>query len=173
MHPYRSTFLAALVCLVGAASVLAQANPRGTATVTLDQATVSVEYGRPSLKGRAVNDLLGKLKPGAFWRLGSDRATTLSTDKDLRFGEAAVPAGQYSLWAQRTESGWNLVFNKQHGQWGTQHDPGQDVASAALKEEKAASSEDMVTLSLSRIASGGQLTIQWGELKLSANFAVK
>jgi hypothetical protein len=55
-----------------AASALAQRNPRGTATLTLKGKAVSVEYGRPSLKGRTVDQMLSQLKAGDVWRLGAD-----------------------------------------------------------------------------------------------------
>jgi hypothetical protein len=135
---------------------------------------VSVEYGRPSLKGRSVSDMLDQLKPGDFWRLGADKSTTFSTATDLQFGDVTVPAGQYSLWAARAaDNSWKLVFNKQHGQWGTQHDASQDLASVPLKEAKGPGSEEMVTISLSKRGAGGTITIQWGDMKLSADFKAK
>ncbi len=81
-----------------AAMALAQGNPRGTSTITLKGKTVSVEYGRPSLKGRSTDDLLGKLPSGGFWRLGADTSTTFKSGTDLDFSNSVVPAGEYSLW---------------------------------------------------------------------------
>lgn len=168
--------LAALGLAVFAAlggSALAQRNPRGTAKLTLKGKAVSIEYGRPALKGRSETEMLDKLKPGDFWRLGADKSTTFSTGIDLAFGDVTVPAGDYSLWAQREAEGWKLVFNKQHGQWGTQHDAAQDFASVPVKESKAPKAEEMVTISLGKEGSGGVLTVQWGHMKLSTNFAAK
>ena len=46
-----------IVLMVGcfAAAALAQAGPRGTSTLSLKGKTVSVEYGRPSLRGRSTD----------------------------------------------------------------------------------------------------------------------
>jgi len=150
-----------------------QGASRGTAKLMLKGGAVSVEYGRPALKGRTESALLDQLKPGDFWRLGSNKSTTFSTETDLAFGDATVPKGDYSLWAQRQTEGWKLVFNKQNGQWGTQHDAAQDLASAAVKESKAADSAETVTISLANEGKGGVLTIQWGHLKLSSSFVAK
>jgi len=163
--------LAIFAALAGSAR--AQRNPRGITRLSLKGSTLSVEYGRPALKGRSETDMLGKLKPGDFWRLGADKSTTLSAAGDLTFGDASVPRGEYSLWVQRTADGWKLVFNKQHGQWGTDHDPAQDFASAPLKESKAAKPAEMVTITLAKGGAGGVLTIEWGHLSLSTNFAAK
>jgi Protein of unknown function (DUF2911) len=100
-----------------AVSAFAQKNPRGSSEIMLNGKKVSVEYGRPSLKGRTTDELLGKLKAGSFWRMGADTSTTFKTDVELAFGSSTVPAGEYSLWMQRQEdNSWKLVFNKQHGQ---------------------------------------------------------
>lgn len=153
---------------------LAQRNPRGAAKLSLKGQEVSVEYGRPSLKGRTAQQMLDQLKPGDVWRLGADKSTTFATATDLVFGNVTIPKGEYSLWARR-EAGdtWKLVFNKQHGQWGTQHDAAQDLAAAPLKQTKPPQPEEMVTINLAGEGAGGVLTIQWGDMKLAANFTPK
>jgi hypothetical protein len=165
----------AMACVVaGAQSGLAQGNPRGKAEIIfVGGKGVSVEYGRPSLKGRTVTDLLSQLNVGDFWRLGADKSTTFSTKADLQFGEVTVPSGEYSLWAEReADNSWKLVFNKQHGQWGTQHDASQDLVSVPLKETKASNPAEMVTISLTKRGAGGVIAIQWGEMKLITDFKV-
>lgn len=174
MQRVVTTFTIFGALLVSATMSLAQGNPRGTAKLMLQGKAISVEYGRPSLKGRTAQQLVGQVPAGEVWRLGADQATTFSTAADLIFGDVAVPKGEYSLWARKEADGtWKLVFNKQHGQWGTEHDPAQDVVAAPLKQTKAAKSEEMVTIALAKEGSGGVLTIQWGDLKLSANFKAK
>ena len=160
--------------LLSSTLAFAQGGARGTAKLELKGQTVSVEYGRPSLNGRTVQQLIGQLKAGDVWRLGSNKSTTFSTAVDLAFGDVTVPKGEYSLWAQKEADGsWKLVFNKQHGQWGTQHDVAQDVAAAPLTETKAGKSAEQVTISLSKAGSGGEISIQWGEMVLAAKFTAK
>ena len=158
-----------------AAAAFAQGNPRGTSSLTLKGKTVSVEFGRPALKGRTTDELLGKLKAGGLWRLGADTSTTFKTGIDLAFGEVTVPAGEYSIWMQRQEdNSWKLLFDKQHGQWGEPApDPSQCFASVPLVESKPAASIEMVTLTLSKADGGGTLTIQWGTLEAAASFKAK
>ncbi len=154
---------------------LGQGNPRGTSSITLKGKTVSVEYGRPSLKGRTTDELLGKLPPQGVWRLGADTSTTFKTAADLDFVDAVVPSGEYSLWLAKAsgDNSWNLVFNKEHGQWGTKHDPSQDAYFVPLKSIKAARSIEMVTITLSKAGDAGKLKIQWGTLEVTANFKAK
>jgi Protein of unknown function (DUF2911) len=165
----------ALAIFVGLALPLkAQHNSRGKAEVTLKGKTVSVDYGRPSLHGRTVQQMLAELKPGDFWRLGADQSTTFSTGIALAFGHVKVPAGTYSLWAEKgSNNAWKLVFNKQHGQWGTQHDLKLDLASMPLQEEKTADSADLVTIGLTRMGHGAEFSVQWGDLKLVTHFQAR
>jgi hypothetical protein len=174
MKRFLIAVLAMAVIGIVAESGFAQRNPRGTAKISVGSKTVSVEYGQPSLKGRSVTDMLARLKPGDFWRLGADKSTTFSTTADLQFADVTVPNGQYSLWAEReADNSWKLVFNKQHGQWGTEHDASQDLASVPLNETKASDSAEMVTIGLTKQGSGGMITIQWGDMKLTASFKLK
>ena len=174
MRRFLMAVLAMAIIGVVAENGFGQRNPRETSKISVGNKTVSVEYGRPSLKGRSVTDMLAQLKPGDFWRLGADKSTTFSTAADLQFGDVTVPSGEYSLWAQRgADNSWKLVFNKQHGQWGTQHDASQDLASVPLEEAKASTPAEMVTISLTKQGAGGVITIQWGDMKLTAGFKVK
>ncbi len=174
MKRFLMAVLAVGLLVTTAESVLAQGGSRGTSSISLGGKMVSVEYGRPALNGRSVSELLDQLKPGDFWRLGANKSTTFSTAADLQFGDVSVPAGEYSIWAQRGEGdSWKLVFNKQHGQWGTQHDASQDIATVPMKESKASKPAETVTIALSKAAGGGVIAIQWGDMKLTSSFKAK
>jgi len=163
--------LAAVAALAGTA--IAQ-SPRGTAKLNLNGKVISVEYGRPSLRGRTMHQLLARLKPGDFWRLGADQSTTFSTATDLSSGDVHVPKGKYSIWARKeADDKWALVFNKQAGVFGTDHDASQDFASVPLTETKSDASAEQLTLLLEKQDDGGVFTIHWGDTKLSAAFKGK
>lgn len=174
--------LFAVVAAVAVASFTSNAysaNERGTAKINLKGKMVSVEYGRPSLNGRKVNDLLGELPNGEVWRLGADKSTTLTTSADLNFGGVTVPKGVYSLWAQKeSNDNWKLVFNKQHGQWGTKHDAAQDLTSVPLtiekpgqdKNDKAEKPPEKFTVTLENEKGMGEISFEWGTLELVATF---
>jgi DUF2911 family protein len=50
----------------------------------IDGANISIEYGRPSLKGRVLGKDVEPIE-GQEWRVGADEATTLKTNKLLRY----------------------------------------------------------------------------------------
>lgn len=133
---------------------------RGEASLALDKGKVSVEYGRPALKGR---DLTQMMKPGTEWRLGSNAPTTLTTTVPLKFGATTVPAGTYVLKARMNDDkSWNLIILKQGDN--------ARVGEAPLAFATAGESAEMLTMGLERADKGGTLNVHWGTLVLSTPF---
>ncbi len=164
------------VMLAATLPALAQHEGRGKTEITLKGKTVSVDYGRPSLHGRTIQQMLAMKSPTApFWRLGANQSTTFATSVPLVFGSKTVPAGTYSLWAEMLPNNkWDLVFNTQHGQWGTSHNPKLDLVKVPLREEKITDSADLVTIKLAKQGTqGGHFSVQWGDLMLATNFEAK
>ena len=92
-------------------------SPPATAEVTLKNKKITIDYSRPSLKGRKVGQELAPY--GKVWRTGANEATALNTEIDLNIGGTKVPAGKYTLYTLPSEGTWKLIINKQTGQWGT------------------------------------------------------
>lgn len=155
-----------LLCAVVAVPAFAQAT-RGKAELKAGAGTISVDYGQPSLKGR---DMLSQLLEGAFWRMGMNQATVLTTPVDLAFGSTKIAKGSYSLWLKKEAGKYLLVFNSQTGQWGTQHDPAKDVASAEMKSGPLATPVETFTIDLKEAPKGGEFGLSWGATRLTAGF---
>ncbi len=136
---------------------------------TIDGAAISIEYGRPYLKGRALETLTPR---GRVWRAGADEATTLKTDKALKFGTLAVPAGVYTLFAVPGDKEWQLAINKQTGQWGTAYDQSQDLGRVPMKVSSLNKPEEQVTFAIDDTPAGGTLHLDWGTVRASTDFTV-
>jgi hypothetical protein len=159
--------------LMTGATVAAQnqrASPHETVNATVDGAKISVTYGRPYLKGRKVGDQLAPY--GKVWRTGADEATTLVTDKALMFGSTHVPAGTYTLYTLPNENGWQLIINKQTGQWGTEYSEAQDLARIPMKVTKSPSTTEQLTIAINDTPAGGELKLSWENSDITAPFTV-
>ena len=154
--------LAALAVMV-AGPAFAQGNPRGEAKATVAGKAVSIDYGRPSLKGR---DMLGQAQIGQAWRMGADAATSLKTDADLSFGAAAVPKGEYILTATKIAADqWHLnVLAKADRA---------KVAEIPLSQGKLAASVEEFTIALKGEKEKGEFEMHWGTTALKAAFTAK
>src|SRR5919112_2093554 len=151
------------LAFVASAGVLAaqekRASPHETVNATVDGAKISVTYGRPYLKGRKVGDQLAPY--GKVWRTGADEATTLVTDKALMFGSTHVPPGTYTLYTLPNENGWQLIINKQTGQWGTEYSEAQDLGRIPMKVTKSPSATEQLTIAINDTPAGGELKLSW------------
>lgn len=160
----RSRLLAGLALAVAATvSIAAQppGSPHETVSAAVDGAKVSIEYGRPYMRGRKI---VGGLVPyGRVWRTGADQSTTLTTDAPLVIGGAAVPAGKVSLYSLPSPQGWKLVINKQTGQWGTEYNEAQDLARVDMTTKTLTAPVDQFTITVV----GGQLKLAWELTELS------
>ena len=148
-----------------------RASPHETVSATIGGAKVSIAYGRPYMKGRAI---FGGLVPwDRVWRTGADEATTLTTDKMLMFGNLHVSAGSVTLWTQPSEKGpWKFIINKQTGQWGTAYDGSQDLGRVDMKTEALPTAVEQFTIAIEPAATGGQIVMSWDKTKMIVPFMV-
>ena len=153
----------AVAWITAGMTVMAQppGSPHETVTATVDGAKVSIEYGRPYMRGRKI---VGGLVPyGRVWRTGADAATTLTTDAPLTIGGAKVPAGTVTLYTLPAQEGWKLIINKQTGQWGTEYNEAQDLARVDLEAKTLSAPVDQFTIKIE----GGKLILAWELTELS------
>ena len=177
------TFLApatilAVACALAGTTVGAQKsttlNPgaAGSAHVrtewVIDGANISIEYGRPALKGRSLKSFEWY---GQEWRTGADQATTLKTDKTLKFGTLVVPAGTYSLYTLTGDKPWQLIVSKVTGKWGIPY-PGaaDDLGRAPMRMSTVAPPAELLTIAIDDTPTGGTLRIEWGTTRAAINF---
>ncbi len=150
---------------VSAGSGFAHGNERGAVKIAIGDAKVSIEYGRPMLKGR---DLTQMIVPGHLWRIGADAPTTLESNVDLDFGGTRVPKGNHVLLARYVEAGkWSLVFSTKSV---FQYEPSAKVAEAPLEFREDKVSTDEVTITLTNHGGRGIMEIAWGTMRLVAAF---
>lgn len=110
--------LAVFAALVGLAAIsFAQdGQPRGKAETLVHGEKVVIDYGRPALKGRSLDDLMKDLPEDRMWRAGENQVTMLDTATDLKIGGMEIPAGKYSLYVYApAEGNWALCVNKDQG----------------------------------------------------------
>jgi hypothetical protein len=84
---------------------------RGSVSQTMEGTTISIDYGRPRIKGRGepYGDIawIGDHR----WTPGADNAATLSANKPFRLNGHEVPAGGWSMWIDLEPEGFTLVLD--------------------------------------------------------------
>jgi hypothetical protein len=146
---------------------IAHGNEQGTAKATIGSATVTIDYGRPMLKGR---DLTKMIQPDDVWRIGSDAPTTIESNADLDFGGTRVPKGKHILLAHYLGPGkWSLVVSSKPA---SQYDSGAKLAEVPMELQQSKDSAEEVTIQLSAKGSQGIIDIAWGTMRLVGSFSV-
>jgi len=164
----RAALLGSILALA-ATQAAAQMNPRGEAKATVSGKSVSIEYGRPSLKGR---DMLGEAKVGTPWRLGADAATKLDTQAELAFGDVKLPKGAYILRATKVAEGqWQINVHRSSAE--NPGSPGDKVADIALSSSTLPESVETLTIELRGEKDKGEFEMKWGTASLKASFTAK
>ena len=152
---------------VGAALLVAQGGNRGEASAAIGAAHVSIDYGRPMLRGR---DPLNMITPGQVWRMGASAPTTIDSDHDLLFGNTRVPKGKHILLAQMSEPGkWVLLVSSKAYD---AYDAGAKIAETSMKVQKGQASVEQMTIKLSGHGNQGHIELAWGTSRLAASFSV-
>src|SRR5215210_8051776 len=128
---------------------------------TVDGAKISIEYGRPALKGRTPGKDIDPFE-GKEWRTGADEQTTLKTDKPLKFGSLLVPAGTYGLHTIPVNGTWQLIISKRASGWGIPYPAGQDLGRVPMTMGKPAKPAEQLTISADDTPAGGALHVEWG-----------
>ena len=86
------------------------ASPRQKVEQQFSMSKISVDYGRPGVKGRKI---FGELVPyGQVWRAGANSSTKITFGQSVNFGGKTVPAGTYGLFIVPTEKDWKVILNK-------------------------------------------------------------
>jgi hypothetical protein len=163
--------------------------PRGKASI---DKLASIDYGRPSLKGRSIDDMFKMLPSDRVWRAGQNQVTIFTADRDLLIGKKKISAGKYSVYVHIGDSGeWSLILNTDQGndlinifpkapaqvaheKWPyytnyTEKIASQEVARIPMKSEKLAEPADMFTIDLLPNKDGGILKMSWGNRAASVD----
>ncbi|MCP4053915.1 DUF2911 domain-containing protein [Mesoflavibacter zeaxanthinifaciens] len=78
---------------------------------------VSVQYSRPSMKGRTI---FGDLVPyGKLWRTGANQNTMVTFSTDVMVGESTLKAGSYAIFSKPNKDNWEVIFYSDTNNWGT------------------------------------------------------
>lgn len=151
---------------------LGVASPNQVERGTVGGQPVVATYGSPRKRGRPI---LGNVVPyDRIWRTGANEATVLVFDRDLSIGGTTVPAGAYSLWTLPKRDGTvQLIVNRQHGQWGTDYDPTQDVVRVPMQVTVATTPHENLAISLNGSGNVSALRISWDTFVWSVPVALK
>ena len=132
---------------------------RGSGEYEVGGAKMTFDYGVPMKRGR---DIWGTLvRFGQRWRTGANRATHMTTDKDLAIGDLKVPAGEYTLFSIPDQETLTLMINTQTGQNGQTYNDSLDLGRVVMKFRTIDEVIESFTIDVSSDEGQSYLRLRW------------
>lgn len=138
-----------------------QASPAAKIAQQVGLSDVTVDYSRPSTKGRKI---FGELVPfGQVWRTGANGATLLTFSTDVMISGKNVPAGQYALYSIPGKSEWTMILSKNTKLWGTiGYNESDDLIRFNATPNKLSRNYETMEITFADMTdTGAELSIKW------------
>lgn len=150
--------------LVSAQYTLPAASPRAKVEQQFSVSKVTVDYGRPGVKGRKI---FGELVPyNQVWRAGANSSTKVTFGQPVTFGGKTVAAGTYGLFVYPTDKEWKVILNKDSQSWGTQYDEKLNVVDVTVPVQKLADKQEWFEITLNPVDDHSlDLVMKWDNVK--------
>jgi hypothetical protein len=166
-----------LAFIVTAGLAFPQSPPAQT-TVSIGGKMLAIKYFAPSVRGRKIFSPGGVISQDPtypVWRAGANEATAFHTDADLDVAGLRVPKGNYTLWVSiKDPEAWELIINKQTGQWGLSYTPAQDLGRVKMTMSKPPAPLEKMKFTLSDLGgNNGKLQLEWENHIASVPITVK
>lgn len=134
--------------------------------------TVTLDYSRPSAKGRTI---FGDLVPyDKVWRFGANKNSMITFSTDAKIHGKEIKAGTYSIFATPSKDGeWLIAFNTDIEQWGAGNfDKAKNAVAVKVKAEEAPMHETF-TIEIKHITNGSaHLSMVWEKTRINIPFTV-
>lgn len=177
---FKKVLLCAAFTLTAASVSFAQgqkASPPAETSAVIGGKKLTIKYSAPSVRGRQIfgeGGLVSKDPTYPVWRAGANSATAFHTDGDITINGLQVPAGDYTLFVLANANPWQLIVNKQTGQWGLDYSQAQDLGRVPMTMSKPPSPVEVYKMTLSSTgAKTGKLQLEWEHMVASVPITVK
>ena len=105
-------------------------SPSSTIEQTVGLTDITINYSRPSAKGRTIFAKDGLVPFGKMWRTGANAATKISFSDDVNVGGKDLKGGDYAVLTIPAAESWTVNFySYEGGNWGsyTEKEPAASV----------------------------------------------
>lgn len=150
-----------------------QTSPHSTLTQVVGLTEVTVDYNRPSAKGRII---FGDLVPfGELWRTGANANSTVSFSEDVIINGATVKKGKYALFTTPKADMWEVIFYTDTDNWGTPEVWDANKVAVLVNVDPVALSNavESLTISIGNLTNdSATIDIAWEKTMVSVKFEV-
>ncbi len=134
---------------------------------------VTIEYSRPSMKGRTL--FVDVEEFGKIWRTGANASTKITFSDDVKVEGNNVPAGTYALYTIPDPSSWTVMLYKDLTLGGniSKYDEGKEVARFKVTRKRLSEPVETFTINIGNfVENTTEIALQWGEYHVPINVEV-
>jgi len=150
-----------------------QSSPKTTVNQVVGLTDVTVEYSRPSAKGRVV---FGDLVPfGKLWRTGANQNSMVTFSEDVVIKGNTLKKGKYAIFTTPKADMWEVVFYTDTQNWGTPENwDANKVALSTMVDPTALGNHvETFTIGVNNLTNdSATLDISWEKTMVSIKFEV-
>lgn len=134
---------------------------------------VTVEYSRPSMRGRTI---FGDLVPyGQIWRTGANARTKITFSNDATVGGKTLKAGTYAIFTKPSQASWEVFFYSEHTGGGNPQswDESKVVAKTTVQAHQISEAVETFTITIDDLKDdGATLGFLWASTYVGVEFGV-
>lgn len=150
-----------------------QSSPNSTVSQVVGLTDVTIDYSRPSAKGRTI---FGDLVPfGKLWRTGANLNSTVSFSEDVVINGTTLKKGKYALFTTPKADMWEVVFYTDTDNWGTPEEWNANKVAVMTNVDPIAlvNNVETLTISINNITNdSATLDLSWEKTMVSVKFIV-
>jgi hypothetical protein len=148
-------------------------SPHSTLSQVVGLTDVTVDYSRPSAKGRAI---FGDLVPfGKLWRTGANANTTVTFSEDVVINGNTLKKGKYALYTEPKADMWEVIFYSTTDNWGTPENWNVNNVAVSTNVDPIALNNNVETFTIgigNLTNDSATLDISWEKTMVSVKFEV-
>lgn len=148
-------------------------SPAAKIMQTVGLTDVTVEYSRPSMRGRTI---FGDLVPyDKLWRTGANKNSMVTFSDDVTIAGQNVKAGSYAIFTKPGLTSWEVIFYSDTNNWGTPENWDDSKVAAKTNVEVYAMPTDVesFTMSIDDLHNNGAtLGMMWEKAYVGVAFEV-
>ena len=150
-----------------------QPSPHSTLTQVVGLTDVTVDYSRPSVKGRTI--FVDLVPFGKLWRTGANANTTVTFSDDVVIKGTTLKKGKYALYTTPKADMWEVIFYTDSDNWGTPENWDANKVAYTTNVDPIAlgNSTESFTISINNLTNdSATLDIAWEKTMVSLKFEV-
>lgn len=148
-------------------------SPKSTLNQVVGLTDVTIEYSRPSAKGRAV---FGDLVPfGKLWRTGANQNSMITFSEDVVIKGATLKKGKYAIFTTPKADMWEVIFYSDTENWGTPENWDENKVAYKTNVDPISLNNNVETFTLginNLTNDSATLDISWEKTMVSVKFEV-